>query len=338
MARGSWSAPAAGQQAVDDPGAAGRAVVPLPLRPAGERAAGRRDLVAERGLPGQVVRAVRVATEIGQGAVAVFPDQVPGQLPHAALVVAAHVRGGRRGHAGQGHHRDLPGQPFQLIGVEHLVVQDQAVTLAGQREDPPGVIMIVHVHRADQQVVVAVLGGQLDTPVDQVRELEALFLVLEDVVAERLGGRRPPDHHPDDLLEPGAQRPRRPVRDEAQLGDGVQDAFAGLGHRVAAAVEHPGDRGDRHPGGAGHVVDGRRGDRGAAPSLAQPPDLRVTLGRETIGARHAIAARRAHPPGRPRRTRRWPYRDYPPERSLAVLGPGHCPRTGPWTGTAHSRR
>jgi hypothetical protein len=167
-------------------------------------------------------------------------------------------------------------------------VQDQAVTLAGQGEDPAGVIVIVHVHRADQQVVVAVLGRQLDTPVDQVGELEALLLVLEDVVPEGLGRRRPPDHHPDDLLEPRAERPCGPVRDEAQLGDGLQDAFAGLGHGVAAAVEHSRDRGDGHPGGVGHVVDGRRCDRGAAPS-AQPPDLRVTVGRETSGARHVVA-------------------------------------------------
>ena len=110
---------------------------------------------------------------------------------------------------------------------------------------PPCVVVVVHVHRADQQVEVAVLGRHLDAPVDQVGELEALVLVGEEV-ARRARSRGAADDHADDLLEPRAQRPRRPVRDEAELGDGLQHPFPGLRAGVAAAVEHPRDRRDGH--------------------------------------------------------------------------------------------
>jgi hypothetical protein len=190
--------------------------------------------------------------------VAVVADQVPGQFGHAGAVVAAHVHRARCGHAGQGHHRHLVTEPVDLLGIQHPVVQDQPVALAGQPEDPAGV-GVAQPDRADQEVEVPLLGRDLDAPVDEVGELEAGLLVLEDAVG-RQGDLGPPDHHADDLLEPAAQRPGRAVGDEPQLGDRPLDTFLGVGQWVAAAVEHAGHRGDGHAGDAGNVVDGGGSD------------------------------------------------------------------------------
>src|SRR6185437_6043184 len=58
------------------------------------------------------------------------------------------------------------------------------------------------------------LGDYLDAPVDHVGELQALVLVRQEALAD-LGGRRPPDDHADDLLQPGGQGTGRAVRGEA---------------------------------------------------------------------------------------------------------------------------
>ena len=83
-------------------------------------------------MPRQVVRAVGVPGKVGDGAVAVVADQVPGEVTHPGPVVAAHVGRCLRRHAGQRDNRDLPGQPGELGRVEQPVVQDQPVALAGQ--------------------------------------------------------------------------------------------------------------------------------------------------------------------------------------------------------------
>ena len=213
-------------------------------------------------MPGQVVRAVHVPAEIGERSVTVVADQVPGQFGHAGPVVAAHVHGARCRHARQGHHGHLVAEPADLLRIEDAVVQDEPVALAGQREDPAGVVM-AQPDRADKQVEVPLLCGHLDAPVDQVGELQARLFVFEDTVG-RHSDLGPADHHPDDLLEPGAQCPGRPVRDEAKLGRGPLDPFPGVGQWVAAAVEHAGHRGDGHARGPRHVVDGGRAVLGVA--------------------------------------------------------------------------
>ena len=141
-------------------------------------------------------------------------------------------------------------------------MQDEPVALAGQREDPAGVA-VAQPDRADEKVEVPLLRGHLDAPVDQVGELQARLFVFEDTVG-RHSDLGPADHHPDDLLEPGAQCPGRPVRDEAKLGRGPLDPFPGVGQWVAAAVEHAGHRGDGHARGPRHVVDGGRAVLGVA--------------------------------------------------------------------------
>jgi len=224
------------------------------LRAADELGSVRGHLLAEGVLAGKVVRAVRVPVEIGQPAVAVVADQVPGQFGHAGPVVPADVQRGRGGRARQGHHRHLAAEPFHLGQVQHPVVQDQPVALAGQAEDPAGVLA-VQPDRADQQVEVPPLGGHLDAPVDQVGELQAGLLVLEDAVRGHRD-RGAPDHHPDDLLEPGAQGAGRAIGNEPEFGDRPLDPFLGVRQRVAAAVEHAGHRGDGHARGARDVVDG----------------------------------------------------------------------------------
>ncbi len=205
-------------------------------------------------MPGEIVRAVRVPAEIGERVVAMVADQVPGQLGHAGPVVAAHVHRARGRHARQGHHRHLMAEVADLTRIEHPVMQDEPVALAGQREDPPGVV-VAQPDRADQQVEIPLLGGHLDAPVDQVRELQARLFVLEDAIG-RHGDLGPADHHTDDLLEVAAQRPGRAVRDETQFGHGALNPFLGVGQRVTAAVEHAGHRGDGHARGPRHVVDG----------------------------------------------------------------------------------
>ncbi len=187
-------------------------------------------------------------------------DQVPGELGHPGSVVAAHVG---RGLGGDSRHRDdrhVPGQLGEPARLEHAVVQDQPVALARHRHDPPVRVVLVDVDRADQQVVAAALRRDLDAAVDDVGELQALVLLGERAFA-RLAPGDPAEDHADDLLEPGAERPGRAVRDEPELGDGLQHPVPGLLAGVAVPVEHPGDRRDRHPRGAGHVVDrGRRLD------------------------------------------------------------------------------
>jgi hypothetical protein len=140
--------------------------------------------------------------------------------------------------------------------IEHPVVQDEPVALAGQREDPAGVV-VAQPDRADEQVEIPLLCGHLDAPVDQVGELQAGLFVLEDAIG-RHGDLGPADHHPDDLLEPADQRSGCPVRDEAKLGHGPLDPFPGVGQWVAVAVEHAGHRGNGHARGPRHVVDGGR--------------------------------------------------------------------------------
>src|ERR1035441_2231711 len=182
---GIWQDVPGGQQPVDDAGAARcgvtvrRGGTALPLRAVHDGRAALGDLGLEGRAAGQVVGAVNVAAQVGKGAVAVVTDQVASQVPHARRIVAVHVGGALRGTSGEGDDRDLPGEPLELTGIQHPVVQDQAVALTGQGEDPPAVVVVVHVDGADQQVVVAALGGNLDASVDEVGELQALLFVLD---------------------------------------------------------------------------------------------------------------------------------------------------------------
>ena len=245
-----------GEQVVDDPRAAPRGVVALPLRPVQELRPRVRHLGGERAETGDAVRAVDVAPDVADRAVAVVVQQVPGQVPHPGRVVTAHVGGRRRGHPGHRDHRDLAGQPPELVRFQHPVVQDDPVALAGQRQDAATGVVLVQVDRTDQDVETAALRGLRDTPVDHVGELQAVFLVGEQVLGVP-GRPGEPDDDPGDFLQPHAQRPRRAVRDEAQLGHGLQHAVPGLRPRVALPVEHSRHRCDRHPRRPGHVIDRR---------------------------------------------------------------------------------
>ena len=120
--------------------------------------------------------------------------------------------------------------------------------------------MLGDAHRPDQQVEAAALRRRLDTTVDQVGVLQALRLGREQVLVH-VHPPRPAHDHADNFLEPCAQRPRGPVRGEAEFGHGRQHAVPGFLARIALPVEHARDRGDRHARGPGHVVDRRRGDR-----------------------------------------------------------------------------
>ena len=256
MARGSRR-PAA-EQPVDHPRAADREVVALPARPGRAAAALLPHGGRERRLPGLVVRAVGMPAEVAEPAVPVVGDQVPGQGAHRAVVVAAYVGGGLRRGTGQGHRRNLRRQAAQLARRQRPVVQDEPVALPGQRQDPAARIVPVHVHRPDQQVEAAVLGGDLDPAVDHVDELQAFRFLGERALA-RLGPGNPPEHDPDDFLEPCAERPGRPVRDEAELIHRLEHPLPRLRARVpVAAVQHPGDRRDGYARCSRHVVDGGR--------------------------------------------------------------------------------
>ena len=248
--------------AVDDPGAADGQVIAAPLGAVQERAACRGHLGLKGLVPGQAVRAVGVPADVGDSAVAMIDGQVPGELAHSGLVVAAHI-GRRPGRdAGQRDNRDLPGQPVELGRVEQPVVQDKPVALARQREDSLARVMLADAHGPDQQVEAVPLSHDLDPAVDHVGELQALILVGEDPVAGEDQG--PPDGHPHDFLEPGAQRSRRAVRREAKLGDRLENSFPGFLARVALSVQHPGDGCDRDAGGPCYVIDRRRGVRRVA--------------------------------------------------------------------------
>ena len=249
-----------GEQVVDDPRAAPRGVVALPLRPVQELRPRVRHFGGERAETGDAVRAVDVAPDVADRAVTVVVQQVPGQVPHAGRVVTAHVGGRRRGHPGHRDHRDLAGQPFELVGFQHPVVQDDPVALAGQRQDAATRVVLVQVDRADQDVETAALRRLRDTPVDHVGELQAVFLVGEQVLGVP-GRPGEPDDDPGDFLQPHAQCPRRAVWDEAQLGHGLQHAVPGLRPRVAPPVEHPRHRCDRYPRRPGHVIDRRHRTR-----------------------------------------------------------------------------
>ncbi len=183
-------------------------------------------------------------------------QQVPGQRAHARPVVPVHVRGGRGGVPGQGDDRQLPGQTVHLVRLEHAVVQDQAVALAGQRQRPAARVVLGDADRPDQQVESAALSGHLDTPVDQVGVLQAIGHVREHVLVH-IRRPRPAHDHADDLLEPRAQRPCRPVRREPELGHGRQHSLPRVLPRVPLPVEHPGHRRDGHPGRPRHVIDRR---------------------------------------------------------------------------------
>ena len=149
----------------------------------------------------------------------------------------------------------------------------------------------VDAHRPDQQVEAAALRRRLDTAVDQVGVLQALRLGREQVLVQ-VHPPRPAHDHADDFLEPRAQRPRRPVRREAELGHGRQHAVPGFLPRVALPVEHAGDRGDGHARGPGHVIDRRRSARATRRVIAAAPWPAAAAG---------PSGRRA--PGRPRRGR-----------------------------------
>ena len=160
-------------------------------------------------------------------------------------------------------------------GSSTPVVQDQAVALARDREDPAARLVVGDVHRAQQQVEAAALRRPLDAPVEHVVELQGLGLVGERVIAEQPGGvpragrpggqhggrdrrarrQRPPHDHADDFLQPDRQRAGGAVRDVAELGGRPLDPVPDLGTRVAAAVEHARHRGDGDPGGPRHVID-----------------------------------------------------------------------------------
>ena len=126
---------------------------------------------------------------------------------------------------------DLPRQPDQLLGLQHPVVQDQPVALAGQREDPPAV-PLVQVDRPDQQVV-AVRWATISMP----RLIMSGNCRFSSSSANMLcrATARPPDDDADDLLEPDAQRPGRAVGHEAELGDGLQHPVPGLRRGGCAA-------------------------------------------------------------------------------------------------------
>src|ERR1022692_866996 len=146
------------------------------------------------------------------------------------------------------------GELGQPAGLKYLVMQDQPVALAGHGHDPAAGVMIVLADRADQQVVATALCGNFDATVDHVRELQALVLVGEHALAGLHPW--PPEDHPDDLLQPGAQRAGGAIRYEPEVGDGLQHRVPGLLPRIAVAVQHPGYRGDRHARRTGHVIDG----------------------------------------------------------------------------------
>ena len=256
--QGAGQLDAVGEQAADHLRAAGGQVVALPLRTLDEQHARAGRLLGEGEPPGDVVGGVGMAGHVGDRGVAVIVDQVPGELGHPGSVVAAHVGCGLGGDSRHRDDRHVPGQLGEPARLEHAVVQDQPVALARHRHDPPVRVVLVDVDRADQQVVAAALRRDLDAAVDDVGELQALVLLGERAFARLAPGDSAEDHA-DDLLEPGAERSGRAVRDEPELGDGLQHPVPGLLARVAVPVEHPGDRRDRHPGGAGHVVDrGRR--------------------------------------------------------------------------------
>ena len=149
-------------------------------------------------------------------------------------------------------------------GSRTPVVQDQAVALARDREDPAARVVVGDVHRAQQQVEAAALRRPLDAPVEHVVELQRLGLVGERVVAEQPGGvpraaapagstgggiGEPADSgrridHADDFLQPDRQRAGGAVGYVAEFGDRPLHPVPDLGARVAAAVEHARHRGD----------------------------------------------------------------------------------------------
>ena len=280
---------ARGEQPVDHLGAARGEVVALPFRSVLQRRAGRDRLGCEHLAALEAVRAVGVAAEVGDRRVAVVAEQVPGQGLHARLVVAVHVGGGGGGVPGQRDDRQLPRQPVHLVGLEHPVVQDEPVALAGQRQRPAAGVVLVDAHRPDQQVEAAALRRRLDTAVDQVGILQALRLGREQVLVQ-VHPPRPAHDHADDFLEPRAQRPRRPVRREAELGHGRQHAVPGFLPRVALPVEHAGDRGDGHARGPGHVIDRRRSARATRRVIAAA----VAPGGVPVGAVSRVPACPVH--------------------------------------------
>ena len=210
-------------QPVDHPRAAEREVVAAPLRDrSSELRARPGHLGLERLLPGQVVRAVGMPGQVGrrcrshgQLTRCRASSRIPARLSPRTFAVVS----GRQ--ARQRDDRHLPGKPGELVRLEYPVVQDQAVALAGQREDPLARVMVADVHGPDQQVEPVPLRHHLDAAVDHVGELQALVLVGEEALAGLAPGNAP-DGNADDFLEPGAQRAGGAVRREAQLGHRLQ--------------------------------------------------------------------------------------------------------------------
>ena len=186
-----------------------------------------------------------------------------------AGVVAAHVRGGLGGYAGQRDDRDLPGQPVQLARLEHPVVQDQAVALAGQRQDPAAAPWSF---TSTERISRLKPGSWAATSMPRLIMSGNCRLSSssgEDALAD-LGRRRPPDDHADDLLQPGAQRPGRAVRGEAELGDGLQDPLPGLLAAGCCGRSGPATprRSTPRPPGPRRRSSGVRGVPGPLPSAA----------------------------------------------------------------------
>ena len=263
----------------DDRGARG-VVVALPLRPGEEHRARRPHLGGEGLQPGVAVWAVGVAAEVADRGVAMVVEQVPGQRPRPGAVVAADVCRGRglARYAGHRKDRDLPRDLVDLPRLEHPVVQDQPVAFARHREYPADGVVVGDVHRPQQQVEAAALGGPFDAPVEHVVELEGLGLVGEHVIPEQPGGvpgaarsgghprgghrragrQRAAHDDADDFLDLDRQRAGGVVGDVAEFGDRPLHPVADVGARVAAGVEHPRHRGDGDAGRPRDVVDRRR--------------------------------------------------------------------------------
>ena len=186
-----------------------------------------------------------------------FDHQVVDQRPDAGSVVAANVDRFRRRRSGEGHDRDHVGEPDDFWLRKHLVVEDEPVRLAGDGGEPCRHVLVIGADGADEHVEPATLGGDLNAAVDDIKEEQALLLVLEGHLTAAT------EDNGDHLFEVVGEGAGRSIGDEAEGPNGTQHLLTGFGLGAALAVEDPGYGGDRDAGPVGDVVD--RWDRFGAP-------------------------------------------------------------------------
>ena len=220
------------EEAADHPGAAGCAVVALPVMADRDLRPVCFCLGLDRFRARVVVRAVDAPGQVAELVVAVVEHEVAYELAHALVVVAAHVH--RAGHRrpGQRHDRNQRCQPGDAGRRDHAVVEDQAVGLAAHSGHACLDVAVVEADRPHEDVEALAPGGQVDAAIDDVDEEEALVLVGEGRLIAS------PEDHADDLLQAVGQRARRAVGHESELAHGLEDAVPGRGARAALAVQH----------------------------------------------------------------------------------------------------